>query len=194
MADDTTLTVGFSYRGLEALGVPQTSLDSFAPEFREGMAARAAVLGDVGESGPEHWEPPLGSADVHVAIAALSPDADRLEAAAEKARRAHAELPGLEVVWRQDCYQLATGRTSFGFKDGIGQPAVEGSGRPSTSSAGATAQGRRDHPGLPRRDRRAAADADAGGPGPQRHLRRLPQAAHEGGGLPALPARPGGEP
>ena len=131
--DDTSLTVGFSYRGLEALGVPQSSLDSFAPEFREGMAARAPVLGDVGESGPEHWEPPLGSSDVHVAIAALSPDAARLEAAAEQARRAHPELPGLEVVWRQDCYQLATGRTSFGFKDGIGQPAVEGSGRPSTS-------------------------------------------------------------
>ncbi|HEY2880737.1 Dyp-type peroxidase [Nocardioides sp.] len=131
--DDTTLTVAFSYHGLEALGVPQTSLDSFAPEFREGMAARAAVLGDVGESSPEHWEAPLGSTDVHVAIAALSPDAARLEAAAEQARRAHAELPGLEVVWRQDCYQLVTGRTSFGFRDGIGQPAVEGSGRPSTN-------------------------------------------------------------
>ena len=91
------------------------------------------MLGDVGESSPEHWEPPFGSSDVHVAIAALSPDAARLEAAAEQARRAHLELPGLEVVWRQDCYQLATGRTSFGFKDGIGQPSVEGSGRPSTS-------------------------------------------------------------
>ena len=34
------------------------------------------------------------------------------------------------MIWRQDCYQLPTGRTSFGFKDGIGQPAVEGSGIP----------------------------------------------------------------
>src|SRR6187549_3548281 len=50
--NDTSLTVGFSYHGLEAMGVPQTSLDSFAPEFREGMAARAALLGDAGESGP----------------------------------------------------------------------------------------------------------------------------------------------
>ena len=56
------------------------------------------------------------------------------EAAAEKARSAQAELPGVEVIWRQDCYQLATGRTSFGFKDGIGQPSVEGSGRPTTNS------------------------------------------------------------
>ena len=58
------------------------------------------------------------------------PDETHLQAAAEKARRAHTSSPGIELVWRQDCYQLATGRTSFGFKDGIGQPAVEGSGSP----------------------------------------------------------------
>ena len=44
------------------------------------MAARAAELGDVGESDPEHWEEPLGTPDVHVALAALSPDAARLSA------------------------------------------------------------------------------------------------------------------
>ena len=127
--DDVSLTVAFTYQGLKALGVPEASLDSFAPEFREGMAARAAALGDVGESAPEHWESPLGTADVHVAIAVLASSEEQLQATAEKARRAQAELPGVEVIWRQDCYQLATGRTSFGFKDGIGQPSVEGSGR-----------------------------------------------------------------
>jgi Dyp-type peroxidase family len=129
-AHDAWTTVAFSYRGLEALGVPQESLDSFAPEFRQGMAARAEQLGDVGESSPEHWEKPLGTSDVHVAVSVISPDAERLEALAERARRAQEELSGVEVVWRQDCYQLPTGRTSFGFKDGIGQPAVEGSGIP----------------------------------------------------------------
>ena len=129
-AHDAWITVAFTYHGLEALGVPQASLDSFAPEFREGMAARAAHLGDVGESSPEHWEKPLGTPDVHVAIAVLSPDLDRLEAVAREgaagargAARHHRRLA-------QDCYQLPTGRTSFGFKDGIGQPSVEGSGRP----------------------------------------------------------------
>ncbi|KRF34174.1 peroxidase [Nocardioides sp. Soil805] len=129
-ADDTSITVAFTYRGLEALGVPQTSLDSFAPEFKQGMAARAEILGDTGESGPDHWEKPLGTAEVHVAVAVLSSDEATLQAVAERARDAHAELPGVDLIWRQDCYQLATGRTSFGFKDGIGQPAVEGSGRP----------------------------------------------------------------
>ena len=125
---DAWITVAFTHHGLKALGVPQESLDSFAPEFRQGMAARAAELGDVGESSPANWEKPLGTRDVHVALAALSPDAARLETVLERARRAHQELSGVELIWRQDCYQLPTGRTSFGFKDGIGQPTVEGSG------------------------------------------------------------------
>ena len=70
---------------------------------------------------------------MHVAIAVLSPDPALLQAAAEKAWRAQEQLPGVELIWRQECYQLPTGRTSFGFKDGIGQPAVEGSGRPSSN-------------------------------------------------------------
>ena len=125
---DAWITVAFTHHGLKALGVPQESLDSFAPEFRQGMAARAAELGDVGESSPANWETPLGTPDVHVALAALSPDAARLETVLERARRTHQELSGVELIWRQDCYQLPTGRTSFGFKDGIGQPTVEGSG------------------------------------------------------------------
>jgi len=132
-ARDAWITVALSYQGLKALGVPDRSLDSFAPEFQQGMAARAAELGDVGESAPAHWEQPLGTPDVHVAIAALSPDRERLEAVLDRARRAREALPGIEVIWRQDCYQLPTGRTSFGFKDGIGQPAVEGSGIQATN-------------------------------------------------------------
>ena len=126
-AENAWITVAFTYQGLKALGVPQDSLESFAPEFRQGMAARAAALGDVGESSPAHWEKPLGTPDVHVALAVLSPDAARLEAVLDSARQ---DLPGVELIWQQECRQLPTGRTSFGFKDGIGQPAVEGSGIP----------------------------------------------------------------
>ncbi len=132
--DATSLTVAFTYEGLRALGVPQRSLDSFAPEFRQGMAARGEILGDTGDSAPERWEQPLGSTDVHIAIAVLSSDEAQLAALAESARSAHADLSGIELLWRQDCYQLATGRTSFGFKDGIGQPAIEGSGRPASDT------------------------------------------------------------
>jgi Dyp-type peroxidase family len=124
------VTVAFTYAGLAALGVPQPFLDSFPEEFRAGMAARAHDLGDVGPSSPEHWEWPLGTDAVHIAVSVLAPDEARLEAAAEQARTRYSDLSSVEVVWRQDCYQLPTGRTSFGFKDGIGNPDVEGSGLP----------------------------------------------------------------
>src|SRR3954462_2812774 len=55
-APDARITAAFTSQGLKALGVPQASLDSFAPEFRQGMAARATEFGDVGDSSPEHWE------------------------------------------------------------------------------------------------------------------------------------------
>jgi Dyp-type peroxidase family len=131
---DAWVTVALTYQGLRVLGVPSDSLDSFPLEFRQGMAARAAELGDVGESDPSNWEQPLGSADVHVVIAALSPDAARLERVLRRAGTAYQGKPGVEVIWHQDCYQLATARTSFGFKDGIGQPSVEGSPVPGTNS------------------------------------------------------------
>ncbi len=35
------VTAAFTFQGLRALGVPQPSLDSFDPEFQQGMAGRA---------------------------------------------------------------------------------------------------------------------------------------------------------
>jgi len=42
------LGIAFTFEGLKALGVPRASLDSFPIEFRQGMAARAAILHDFG--------------------------------------------------------------------------------------------------------------------------------------------------
>jgi Dyp-type peroxidase family len=125
--------VALSFQGLKALGVPEDTLASFPPEFQQGMAARAADLGDTGESAPEHWEQPLGRPDVHLAIYALAPDPARLEAVLSGARDALRDVPGVEPIWQQPTYMLPTERTSFGFKDGISNPAIEGSGIPGTN-------------------------------------------------------------
>ena len=127
-AGDAWVAVALSSHGLKALGVPQASLESFSPEFQQGMAARAAELGDVGESAPEKWEWPLGTSEVHLVIAALAPDQTRLAKVLSPARQAYQQMPGVTAVYRQDCYQLPTGREPFGFRDAIGQPAIEGSG------------------------------------------------------------------
>jgi hypothetical protein len=47
--------VALTFEGLKALSVPEASLQSFAPEFRQGMAARAERLGDVGASASNNW-------------------------------------------------------------------------------------------------------------------------------------------
>ena len=96
MPGDAWLTVAFTYQGLRVLGVPQESLDSFAPEFRQGMAARAAELGDIGESDPVHWEQPLGSPDVHIALAFLAQDRERLD----QVRSGHAACRRRSPAWR----------------------------------------------------------------------------------------------
>src|ERR1700723_3198888 len=44
------LGIALTYQGLQALGVPQGSLQSFPQAFREGMAARASVLNDTGNN------------------------------------------------------------------------------------------------------------------------------------------------
>src|SRR5437764_15286229 len=79
-AGDTWVSVALTFQGLKALGVPQPSLDTSPPEFQQGMAARARILGDTGETSPEHWEKPLGSAAVHVVLTGLAPDRERLHA------------------------------------------------------------------------------------------------------------------
>jgi Dyp-type peroxidase family len=130
---DTWVSVALTYQGLKALGVPQASLDSFAWEFRQGMASQAEELGDTGESSPERWEQPLGTKDVHVIIVAVSPDEEHLERALERARKAYREMPGIEAIWRQNCHALPSEKEPFGYRDGMSHPAIEGSGIPGTN-------------------------------------------------------------
>ena len=148
-ARDAWITVAFTYHGLKALGVPQASLDSFAPEFREGMAARAAQLGDVGESSPEHWEKPLGSSDVHVALAVLSPDVARLEArrreGAPRARGARRHRAGLAAGLLPAADRAYLVRLQGRDRPACGRRQRQAADEP----AGAAAESGRDHPRLP---------------------------------------------
>ena len=130
---DTWISVALSYQGLKALGVPARSLESFSWEFRQGMAARAKELGDVGESSPENWEQPLGTTDVHAVIVAVSIDAQHLQAALARARTTYESMKGVTAIWRQDCHALPNEKEPFGFRDGISHPAIEGSGIPGSN-------------------------------------------------------------
>lgn len=130
---DAWVSVALTFQGLQVLGIPRESLDSFSPEFQQGMAARARALGDVGESRPENWERPLGTPDVHVVLTAVAPDSARLEHVLDRGRKTYEQLRGIKPIWRQDCHALPTEREPFGYKDGISHPEVEGSGIPGSN-------------------------------------------------------------
>jgi Dyp-type peroxidase family len=121
-----SLGVGLSFAGLEAVGVPAESLATFPPEFQQGMAARADYISDVGENAPENWEAPLGSKDVHLMVAALARDTGLMDTLFLLARDAVRNLPGVTPIWQLDVHVPPDGREQFGFRDSIGQPAVEG--------------------------------------------------------------------
>ena len=118
------LGIAITYEGLKVLGVPQSSLKSFPSEFRQGMAARASILNDVGENSPENWEHPFGTRELHVALAVYSKDKESLNFVLERAHKAHQELPGVSVIYRMEFNELPDGRNPFGYKDGLHNPTI----------------------------------------------------------------------
>src|ERR1700761_6677474 len=50
------VSVAFTWNGLRALGVDEASLATFPEEFRQGMAARAEILGTTGGKHPGYLE------------------------------------------------------------------------------------------------------------------------------------------
>jgi Dyp-type peroxidase family len=127
----STLNVFFSWSGLQRLGLPQASLDSFPAEFKAGMAARAELLGDTAANAPERWEFGNDPDRNHVFFAVYGrtlADRDRL---LDTLRAELAAVgPAVEVVHATDAAMLANRREHFGFADGFGQPCIEGSGVP----------------------------------------------------------------
>ena len=125
----STTNVALTYGGLCALGLPLESTDSFPLEFRQGMQARAATLGDTGESAPEHWDEPWRSGEVHLLVSCYSTDPQKLDT---HCRTLLAGLPkGVsELTPHQDGGRIVDdkgqSKEHFGFADGLSNPAIAG--------------------------------------------------------------------
>jgi deferrochelatase/peroxidase EfeB len=122
------LSVGVSYAGLQALGVPPDSLQSFPEAFRVGMAARARQLGDEGVNDPKNWERPLGTGEVHIGLNAFSDSEQKRRRVLAFAREQYERLSGIHLLAAQDFGAQPGDLNPLGYKDGIDQPAIEGSG------------------------------------------------------------------
>ncbi len=134
---ESGLNIAFTHAGLRALQIPDASLASFPADFREGMAARAGLLGDDGPSAPATWEAPLGSEDVHVLVMISAVHRGALQAHDRRIREQLARSGGLRVVSDDIGAALAEGKEHFGFADGFAQPAIEGAGLPPLPGQGA---------------------------------------------------------
>jgi Dyp-type peroxidase family len=122
------ISVAISYSGLVALGVPADSLDSFPEAFRAGMAARAGQLRDDGDNAPAHWDAPFGSGQVHIGVSIFSDSEQAWHQTMAMARQQYEGFPGLAVLVEQDFGAQPGDLNPLGYKDSIGQPAIEGSG------------------------------------------------------------------
>src|SRR6202046_3368593 len=72
--DKRWVTAAFTWNGLRALGLDEASLASFPEEFKQGMAARAEMLGDNGDNAPEHWVGGLANPDLHAIVILFARD------------------------------------------------------------------------------------------------------------------------
>jgi Dyp-type peroxidase family len=137
------VTLAFTWTGLRALGVPAESLDSFPAEFRQGMAARADILGDTGANDPNNWVGGLAGDDLHAIVILFARDeAERQRCTAEHEKLV-ARCPGVRVLSVLDLNATPPfnyAHDHFGYRDRLSQPVIGGSGQEPTPGSGAPLQ------------------------------------------------------
>ena len=143
-ADRFQCSLGFTWRGLEALGLPAPYLRVFsrlAPAFAQGAALRGARLGDSGASAPALWHPAFGLEAAHVLLTLHGPN-DAVQTAATSIEalwtgagppRPHDDPTALICVGRWHGARLGAPTSQhegewvhFGYRDGLTDRRIEG--------------------------------------------------------------------
>ena len=92
------VTLAFTFNGLRALGVSEDALATFPDEFRKGMVARAAVLGDTGRNHPDNWVGGLAGDDLHAIAILFARDEEQRQRSAEEHAKLVARCDGVRVL------------------------------------------------------------------------------------------------
>ena len=134
------VTLAFTWNGMRALGVDEASLASFPEEFRQGMVARAEMLGDTGPNHPDNWAGSLASDKLHaIAILFARDGAERARCLSEH-QKLLAQCPGVEMLSTLELEATPPfdyAHDHFGYRDRLSQPVIEGSGDQPTPGSGA---------------------------------------------------------
>lgn len=111
----------FAYIGLYKTELLGQDLDSFPEAFKAGIKARAASIGDVGASDPEHWIAELGSKQIHALLIFASDSPIELRKYIMRHTTILESYQSIKIAFAQDGTNRADqpGHEHFGFRDGI---------------------------------------------------------------------------
>jgi deferrochelatase/peroxidase EfeB/predicted acylesterase/phospholipase RssA len=131
---EPAVSIGFTYRGLQALGVPDRYLNELrvkAPAFCEGATARAALrLGDAGPSAAERWEPMFAFDRSHVLISIHGPTRGAVDSMRKRLSATAGARPGFQgwengTLLAEHLTKDRKNRTvHFGFRDNLARPRI----------------------------------------------------------------------
>ncbi len=128
--EDSFINIGFTSLGLTALGLHENNLRSFIREFREGMVTphRQRLLGDCDRNDPKNWNwgGPNNDA-IHLMLMLFNNDEEKINFQIQQWRKDFTEY-GLKEIFILDGNTFPEDREHFGFREGISQPAIIGSG------------------------------------------------------------------
>jgi deferrochelatase/peroxidase EfeB len=133
------ITVGFTWNGLRALGVDDSKLATFPEEFREGLAARAAIVGFSGENHPDHWDGKLADPSLHAIAILFARDRAERDRAAHAHQSYLSEIGGVALLSSLDLEAVSPDgapREHFGYLDRLSEIPIEGTGATPTPGSG----------------------------------------------------------
>jgi Dyp-type peroxidase family len=138
--DARWITIAFTCDGLRTLGVSEAELATFPEEFRQGMAARAPILGFAGDAAPDQWYGDLASPDLHAIVILFARDVAERDRCERQHRDYLATLTGVRVLSALDLEALppfdGVAREHFGYRDRLSQPAIAETGEQPTPGSG----------------------------------------------------------
>ena len=137
--DNRWVSVAFTLNGLRALGLSEDSLVTFPEEFRQGMVARAEILGDTGANHPDNWVGGLAGSNLHAIVILFARDATERSRSQVEHANLVARCEGVEVLSTLDMEATPPfdcAHDHFGYRDRLSEPVMEGTGEVPTPGSG----------------------------------------------------------
>jgi Dyp-type peroxidase family len=126
--DARWVTIAFTCNGLRTLGINDHALATFPGEFRQGMAARAEILGIVGNNHPDRWVGELASPALHAIVILFARDRAERDRCELQHRQYVSTLVGVRVLSALNLEALppfdGIAREHFGYRDRLSQPVI----------------------------------------------------------------------